>query len=135
MLQVKHLGELGLNYLSLCQLRSEVLDTDEFSPDHQYLTSLAGQTLYQAAPLTIHFTLDFTTAALYRSALLQTLVGNCSEEYRSVRKLNNKQRQVVMFLLLFKLSSQLSFVSFSFSLYPLSAPFLNPFSSPFPHFS
>ena len=58
-----------------------------------------------------------------------------SEEYLSaLRKLNNKQRQVMMFiLLLFKLSSQFSFVSFSFPslyLYPLSAPSL---SSPFPH--
>ena len=41
-----------------------------------------------------------------------------SDEFRSaLRKLNNKQRQVVMFLLLlFKLSSQLPFVSFLFSL-------------------
>ena len=30
MLQAKRLGELGLNYLSLCQLRSEVIDKDEF---------------------------------------------------------------------------------------------------------
>ena len=29
-MQAKHLGELGLNYLSLCQLRSEVIDKDEF---------------------------------------------------------------------------------------------------------
>ena len=29
-LQAKRLGELGLNYLSLCQLRREVIDKDEF---------------------------------------------------------------------------------------------------------
>ena len=29
-LQAKRLGELGLNYLSLCQLRSEVIDKDKF---------------------------------------------------------------------------------------------------------
>ena len=59
-----------------------------------------------------------------------------SEEYHSIlRKLNNKQRQVVMFLLLlFRLSSQFPFVFvFSLYLYPLSAPFLDPLSSPFPH--
>ena len=29
-IQAKHLGELGMNYLSLCQLRSDVIDKDEF---------------------------------------------------------------------------------------------------------
>ena len=59
---------------------------------------------------------------LHCNTLLQNLVGNSyvySEEYCSALwKLNNKQRQVVMFLLLlFKLSSQLPFVSlFSLSL-------------------
>ena len=63
--------------------------------------------------------------------------------YHSVlRKLNNKHRQVVMFLpLLFKLSSQLPFVSFSFlsisilTLFPFSTslfPLSQPLSSPFP---
>ena len=60
-----------------------------------------------------------------RSSLLQHFTTESSpelmssEEYRSaLKKLNNKHRQVVMFLLplLFKLSSQLPFVSFSFSL-------------------
>ena len=54
-----------------------------------------------------------------------------SEEYRSaLRKLNNKQRQVVMFLLLFKLSSQLLFLFslFSLFLYPFSILSLLPFS-------
>ena len=66
------------------------------------------------------------------------------EEYCSaLGMLNIKHRQVVMFLLLlFKLASQLPFVSFPFftisilSLLPysiLSAPLLNPLSSPFPH--
>ena len=57
-----------------------------------------------------------------KPSLLQRFTAESSlelmslEEYRSaLRKLNNKQRQVVMFLLLlFKLSSQLPFPSFSF---------------------
>ena len=47
------------------------------------------------------------------SSLLQNLVGNSCLRRRS-RKLNNKHGQEVMFHLLFKLSSQLPFVSFSF---------------------
>ena len=69
-----------------------------------------GQTLYQAVPLETnislqqHFTTESSRELMY------------SEEYHSMlRKLNNKQRQVVMFLLLlFKWSSHLPFVSFSF---------------------
>ena len=49
-----------------------------------------------------------------------------SWELSALRKLNNKQRQVSMFLLKF------SFCLFSLSLYPLSTPFLNPLSSPSP---
>ena len=85
----------------------------------------SGQTLYQAYPLeNIYFT------------LLQRFTAESSRElslrrYRSaLRKLNNKQRQVVMFLL-FKLSSQLPFASFSFlsilSLLPFSILSLLPF--------
>ena len=61
---------------------------------------------------------------LHCNTLLQNLVGNSyvySEEYCSALwKLNNKQRQVVMFLL-FKLSSQLPLSLCSLYLYPLSA--------------
>ena len=94
---------------------------------HQINTSLVSleQTLYQAAPL------ETNTSLL--SALLHNLVGNSCLR-RTLRKLNNKQRQVVMFLLiLFKLSSQFPFVSFSFlsisilSLLPFSILSLLPF--------
>ena len=65
------------------------------------------------------------------NALLLNLVGNSYLRSTAVRKLNNKQRQVVMFLLLFKLSTQLAFVSFSFlsvfSLLPFSILSLLPF--------
>ena len=69
------------------------------------------------------------------SALLQNLVRNSCLNRSALRKLNN--RQVVMYLLLFKLSSQLPFVSFSFLSIPisiLSLLHINPLSSPFPHF-
>ena len=78
----------------------------------QIIISLfAGQTLYQAALLETYTSLLHRFTAEYSRDLMS------SEEYRSsLRKLNNKQRRVVMFLLflLFKLSSQLPFVSFSF---------------------
>ena len=78
------------------------------SPD-QYFTSLGGQTLYQAALL------ETNTSLLQRyTAESSQELMSFSEEYLSALKLNNKQRQVVMFLLLFKLSSQLPFVSISF---------------------
>ena len=75
-------------------------------------TSLvAGRTIYKAAPL------ETNTSLLHRFTAESSLELMSLEEYCSTsRKLNNKQRQVVMFLLLFKLSSQLPFVSFSFSL-------------------
>ena len=47
--------------------------------------------------------------------------------HRSVGSRNSNKGGVSQALLLFKLS-------FCLSLYPLSAPFLNPLSSPFPHF-
>ena len=88
----------------------------------------SGQTLYQAAPL------ETNTSLLQRFTAESSRELMSSEEYRSaLRKLNNKQRQVVMFLLLFKLSSQFPFVSFRFlsisilSLLPSSILSLIPF--------
>ena len=53
--------------------------------------------------------------------LLQRFTAESSRELSALRKLNNKQRQVSMFLiLLFKLLTQLPFVSFFFSLLPFS---------------
>ena len=68
-----------------------------------------GPILYQAAPL------ETTTSLLQCFTAESSQEHLSSEEYYSdLRKLSNKQRQVMMFLLLFKLSSQLPFVSFSF---------------------
>ena len=85
----------------------------------------SGQTLYQAVSWRL----------ILQSSLLQRFTVESSRELSALRKLNNKQRQVSMFLiLLLKLLTQFPFVSF---LYPLSAPFLNPLPSltPIPSFS
>ena len=91
----------------------------------------SGQTLYQPAPL--------ETNTYCCSALLQNLVGNSGETQFLVRKLNNKQRQVLLFfstssnchlsslLSLFSLSlSSLCSLSqsslFSLSAFPLTSP-------------
>ena len=69
----------------------------------QYFTSLAGRTLYQAALL------ETNTSLLLRFTACIQGVSQC------LMKLNNKQRQVVIFLLLLvKLLSHFPFVSFSF---------------------
>ena len=78
----------------------------------------SGQTLYQAASWRV----------ILQSSMLQRFTAESSRELSALRKLNNKQRQVSMFLiLLFKLLTQLPFVSFLFSLL-----LLNPLSSPSP---
>ena len=54
--------------------------------------------------------------------MLQRFTAESSRELSALRKLNNKQRQVSIFLiLLFKLLNQLPFVSFLFS-NPLTSP-------------
>ena len=88
------------NYSPFCHTQSS------FSPDNTSLVSWARP----------------FTEQLLETSLLQSFTADSSqelmssEEYRSaLRKMNNKQMQVVMLLLLFfKLSSQLPFVSFSF---------------------
>ena len=104
------------NYSSFCHTHYLTLQSD------QYFTSLYGP--------------DY----LPRRSLLQCFTAESSREIMSseechsaLRNLNNKQRQVVMFLLLlFKLSSQFLFVSFLY-IYPLSAPLISLFSlSSFP---
>ena len=68
----------------------------------------SGQTLYQAASWRL----------ILQSSLLQRFTAESSQELSALRKLNNKQRQVSMFLvLLFKLLTQLPFF---FSLLPFS---------------
>ena len=99
-------------------------------PDQYTLnTSLMGQIFYQAAPL------ETNASLLERFAAESSRELMSSDVYRSaLRKLNNKQKQVVMFLLLlFKLSSHPPFVSFSFlsisilSMLPFSILSLLPF--------
>ena len=105
------------NYSSFCHTHYHYLD--------EYLISLVGQTLYQAAPLETNTSLLQRFTAEYSRELMSSM-----EYCSALRKLNNKQRQVVMFLLLFKLSSQLPFVSFSFlSIYILSLSSI-PLASP-----
>ena len=88
-------------------LMNPLLDRSNYSPllphllPHSRINSLVslGQTLYQAAPLETNI------------SLLQCFTAESSWELR--RKLNNKQKQVSMFLiLLFKLLTQFPFVSF-----------------------
>ena len=68
---------------------------------------------------------------ILQSSMLQRFTAESSRELSALRKLNNKQKQVSMFLiLLFKLLSQLPFL---FSLLPFSI--LSLFPSPIPSFS
>ena len=98
------------NYLPLCHT-------------HYLNTSLvsSGQTLYQAASWRL-MTSKFTAAA-----------AESSLELSALRKLNNKQRQVSMFL--FKFLAQFPFVSFLsisiLSLLPFSILSLLPLPHPF----
>ena len=92
------------NYSPLCH-------THYLTPD-QYFTSL-----FRADPLPSH-KLE-TKLQKFNAAALYCRIS--SRELSALRKLNNKQRQVSMFLiLLFKLLTQLPFVSFLLSLLPFS---------------
>ena len=102
------------NYSPLCH-------THYLTPD-QYFTSLFRPDPLPSRELETN-TSKFTAAALY---------CRTSRELSALRKLNNKQRQVSMFLiLLFKLLTQLSFVSFLFFLLPFSILSLLPLPHPF----
>ena len=94
-----------------------------------YLTPVvsSGQTLYQAA--------SWRLILRIRSSMLQCFTAELycrmsSRELSALRKLNNKQRQVSMFLI--QLLTQLPFVSFLFSVLPFS--FLSLLSLPHPFF-
>ena len=97
---------------------SPLSHTHYLTPDQYFIVS-SGQTLYQAASWRL----------ILQSSLLQRFTAESSRELSALRKLNNKQRQVSMFL--FKFLIQFPFVS-SLYLYPLSTPFLNPLSSQSP---
>ena len=129
--------EMGTFFLVICHFTTPITSSLD-----QYFTSLVCQTLYQATSL------ENNTLLLQHFIAESSRDLMCSEEYCSaLRKLNNKQKQVVMFLLLlFKLSSQLHVVSFSFlsisilSLLPFAnlslLPFLvSPSLSTIPSFS
>ena len=88
----------------------------------------SGQTLYQAVSWRL----------ILQRSLLQRFTAESSRELSALRKLNNKQRQVSMFLIrLFKLLTQFPFVSFLsisiLSLLPFSILSLLPL--PIPSFS
>ena len=95
----------------------------------QINTSLvySGETFYQAAPLeTKYFTAD--------STLLQNLVGNAGET--QCLEVAEQQAEASVDVLPPPLQIVISVpvCLFSLYLYPLSAPFLNTLSSPFPYF-
>ena len=105
------------NYSPLCH-------THYLTPD-KYFTSLFSQTLYQAASWRL----------ILQSSILQRFTAESSRELSALRRLNNKQRQVSMFLILLKLLTQFPFVSFLsiaiLSLLPFSIFSLLPLPHPF----
>ena len=108
------------NYSPLCH-------THYLNPDDQYFTSL-----FRSNPLP---SCELETIIL-QSSLLQRFPAESSRELSAMRKLNNKQRQVSMFLIfLFKLLTQFPFLSFLsisiLSLLPLSILSLLPLPHPF----
>ena len=97
--------------------------THYLTPD-QYITSL-----FRPDPLPSH-ELE-TNSLILQSSMLQHFTAESSRELSALRKLNNKQRQVSMFLiLLFKLLTQLHFL---FSLLPSQSSLFS--LSPIPSFS
>ena len=100
------------NLLPDCSNYSPFYHTHYLTPDQYFSLVSSGQTLYQAAPLETN------------ASLLLCFTVESSWNSGEMRKLNNKQRQVSMFLiLLFKLLPQFPFVSFLSTIYPLSTPF------------
>ena len=71
------------NYSPLCH-------THYLTPDQYFIVS-SGQTLYQAVSWRL----------ILQSSLLQRFTAESSRELSALKKLNNKQRQVSMFLLKF----------------------------------
>ena len=100
------------NYSPLCH-------THYLTPDQYFIVS-SGQTLYQATSWRL----------ILQSSLLHRFTVESSRELSALRKLNNKLRQVSMFLLKFLIQfpflsiSILSLLTFSIlSLLPLPHPF------------
>ena len=95
------------NYSPLCH-------THYLTPDQYFIVS-SGQTLYQATSWRL----------ILQSSMLQRFTVESSRELSALRKLNNKQRQVSMFLLKFLIHFPfVSFLSISIlSLLLLPLPF------------
>ena len=108
-----------MNPLPDCSNYSPFCHTHYLTPD-QYFTSLFGLDFYQAAPLKTN------TSLLQR--FTADLVGN-SGETQCLEEA--EQRAEASFDVPYPLQIVNS-VPFSLYLYPLSAPFLNPLSSPSP---
>ena len=105
------------NYSPLCH-------THYLTPDQYFIVS-SGQTLYQAT----------SWRQILQSSLLQRFTAESSRELCALRKLNNKQRQVSMFLMKFLIHFPfVSFLAISIlSLLPFSILIL--LLSPIPSFS
>ena len=116
-------SSLLTNSLPDCSNYSPFCHTHYLTPD-QYFTSLFGPD-----PL-------LNCSKETNTSLLQRFTAESSRELRRTQSLEEAEQQgeaMSMFLiLLFKLLTQFPFVSFLYNLYPLSAPFLNPLSSPSP---
>ena len=72
-----------------------------------------------------------TLAVILQSSMLQRFTAESSRDLSALRKLNNKQASIDVPFLLFKLLTQLPFVSFLFSLLPFSILSLLPLPHPF----
>ena len=111
-------------------LMNPLSDHSNYSPLCHTTTSLRINTftsLFRPDPLP-SCELETKTSKFNAAAL----TAESSRELSVLRKLNNKQGQVSMFLfLLFKLLTQLPFVSFLFSLLPFSILSLLPLPHPF----
>ena len=105
------------NYSPLCHTHYNL------TPADQYFIVSSGQTLYQAASWRL----------ILQSSLLHRFSAESSRELSALRKLNNKQRQVSMFLLKFLIHFPfVSFLSISIlSLLPFSILSLLPLPHPF----
>ena len=111
-------------------LMNPLPDHSNYSPlcHTHYLTPRRRFSLFRPDPLPSR-ELETNTS---KFNMLLRFTAESSRELSALRKLNNKQRQVSMFLiLLFKLLTQLPFVSFLFSLLPFSILSLLPLPHPF----
>ena len=115
---------LFMNPLPDCSNYSPLCHTHLPHSADQYFIVSSGQTLYQTASWRLIHTSKFTA---------ERFTAESSRELSDLRKLNNKQRQVSMFL--FKFLTQFPFVSFLsisiLSLLPFSILSLLPLPHPF----